>query len=114
MGIFDERIQMKNRLEDEMFVEAFQKLVGVVAGQKPENALESERLLMLYVMEELGKNLNISIPYTSNPEPTVEWYQEHYFRSQGIMWRSVELKENWYQDAVGVMLGFLQDGTARG
>ena len=66
MGIFDERIQMKNRLEDEMFVEAFQKLVGVVAGQKPENALESERLLMLNVMEELGKNLNISIPYTSN------------------------------------------------
>ena len=87
MGIFDERIQKKNRLEDEMFVEAFQKLAGVVAGQKAENTLESERLRMLSVMEELGKSLHISIPYTSNPEPTVEWYQEHYFRPQGIMWR---------------------------
>ena len=80
MGIFDERIKKKNRLEDEMFVEAFQKLAGVVVGQKAENALESERLRMLSVMEELGKSLNISIPYASNPEPTVEWYQEHYFR----------------------------------
>ena len=110
MGIFDERIQKKNRLEDEMFVEAFQKLAGVVVGQKAENTLESERLRMLSVMEELGKSLNISIPYTSNPEPTVEWYQEHYFRPQGIMWRSVRLKENWYEDAAGVMLGFLKDG----
>ena len=110
MGIFDERIQKKNRLEDEMFVEAFQKLAGVVVGQKAENALESERLRMLSVMEELGKSLNISIPYASNPEPTVEWYQEHYFRPQGIMWRSVRLKENWYEDAAGVMLGFLKDG----
>ena len=111
MGIFDERIQKKNRLEDEMFVEAFQKLAGVVVGQKAENALESERLRMLSVMEELGKSLNISIPYASNPEPTVEWYQEHYFRPQGIMWRSVALKENWYEDATGVMLGFLKDGS---
>ena len=110
MGIFDERIKKKNRLEDEMFVEAFQKLAGVVVGQKAENALESERLRMLSVMEELGKSLNISIPYASNPEPTVEWYQEHYFRPQGIMWRSVRLKENWYEDAAGVMLGFLKDG----
>ena len=110
MGIFDERIQKKNRLEDEMFVEAFQKLAGVVVGQKAGSTAESERLRMRSVMEELGKSLHISIPYTSNPEPTVEWYQEHYFRPQGIMWRSVRLKENWYEDAVGVMLGFLQDG----
>ena len=110
MGIFDERIQKKNRLEEEMFLEAFQKLAGVVVGQKAENILESERLRMLSVMEELGNRLNISIPYTSNPEPTVEWYQEHYFRPQGIMWRSVALKENWYEDAAGVMLGFLKDG----
>ena len=110
MGLLDDKLRTKNRLEDEMFAEAFQKLAGVVVGEKTDSTLESERLRMLSAMEELGQSLNISIPYTSNPEPTVEWYQEHYFRPQGIMWRDVQLKGSWYEDAMGVMLGFLQDG----
>ena len=110
MGFFDDRLQKKNRLEEEMFVDSFQKLASVVVGKKHENTPESERLRMLSVMEHLGQTLNISIPYTSNPEPTVEWYQEQYFRPQGIMWRSVALKEKWYEDAMGVMLGFMKDG----
>lgn len=93
-----------------MFVEAFRKLSGIVAGKSPDSALDSERLRLRSAMEDLGKSLNISIPYTSNPEPTIAWYQEHYFRPQGIMWRPVQLKEKWYEDAVGVMLAFLDDG----
>ena len=93
-----------------MFEEAFQKLAGVVADNEADSFHRSERLRLFAAMEALGRILNISIPYTSNPEPTVEWYQEHYFRPQGIMWRTVQLSGSWYRDAMGVMLGFFEDG----
>lgn len=110
MGLFDERLKQKNELEDEMFVESFRKLGSVVAGEKGNAGFSSERLLTISVMEAIGRFLNISIPYSSNPALTVTWYQEEYFRPQGIMWREVELKENWQSDACGVMLGRFKDG----
>ena len=93
-----------------MLEQAFQKLAGVVAGENADGPKNSERLRLFAAMEALGRSLNVSIPYTANPEPTVEWYQEQYFRPQGIMWRTVQLGESWYRDATGVMLGFFEDG----
>lgn len=93
-----------------MLEEASQKLAGVFAGETAGSFHESERLRLFAAMEALGRSLNISIPYTPNPEPTVKWYQEHYFRPQGIMWRTVHLSGSWYRDAMGVMLGSFEDG----
>ena len=111
MRLFDERQQQKYRLEDEMFEEAFQKLAGVVVGEEAGGAPENTSLRLLSAMEALGRGLNISIPYTPNAELTEEWYQEQYFRPQGVMWRPVQLKGAWYEDAVGVMLAKLKDGS---
>ena len=83
MELFEERQQQKSRLEDEMFEEAFRKLAGVVVGEKAGGASENENLRMLRAMEELGRNLNISVPYTPNARLTEEWFQEEYFRPPG-------------------------------
>ena len=92
-----------------MFIDAFRKLAGVVVGNTGGESPD-ERLEMIRVMDELGRYLNISIPYTSNLDLTEAWYQEECFRPQGIMWRTVQLKENWYEDAIGVMVGSFIDG----
>ena len=95
-----------------MFQQAFRKLAGVVTGGKADSSSDSESLQLLGAMEELGRSLNITVPYTPNAGLTAEWYQEEYFRPQGIMWRPVQLKGSWYEDAVGCMLAVLQDGRS--
>lgn len=112
LGIFDEKIKQQARLDDEMFVDAFQKMAGVVTGQTGWERFESDRLSVLNAIEEVGNYLQITIPYSSYPDLTVDWYLEEYLRPQGIMWRNVELKENWYENAAGVMLGVLENGKA--
>ena len=94
-----------------MFQDAFQKLAGVVTGEKRGSVSASERLRMLFAMDDLGKGLNIVVPYNPNAELTEEWYREQYFRPQGIMWRPVRLKGNWYEEAIGVMLAAFEDGS---
>ena len=111
MGLFDERLQQKNRLEAEMFEEAVQKLAGVVVGEKADGTSENARLRLLSAMEAVVQSLNISVPYALNAELTEEWYQEQYFRPQGVMWRPVQLKGSWYEDAVGVMFAKLKNGS---
>ena len=111
MSMFDERQRLKGELEDEMLVESFYKLASVVATKTVGVASASERVQMAAAMDDLGSCLNVPIPSTSNPDLTEEWYQEECFRPQGIMWRSVELKGTWYEDAIGVMLASLKDGT---
>lgn len=112
MSMFDEKQRQKTALEDEKFIESFQKLAGVVVGEKNgEDLPKSESLRLFGVMEDLGRCLNVTIPYSSNPEQSEEWYQETVFRPQGIMWRTVQLEDDWYEDAIGVMLGSFTDGT---
>ena len=112
MSMFDEKQRNKSRLEEEEFIESFQKLAGVVTGEKSGgDPPKSESLLLHSVMEDLGRCLNVRVPYSSNPEQTEEWYRETVFRPQGIMWRTVQLEDDWYEDAIGVMLGSFADGT---
>ena len=113
MGVFDEKIKQQARLDDEMFLDAYEKMAGVVTGQKINfGHFESDRLSVINAVEEISTFLHITIPYSSYPDLTVNWYLEEYFRPQGIMWRDVELKDNWYENADGAMLGVLEDERA--
>lgn len=93
-----------------MFEKAFQNLADVVTGEDAVGAAGNERLRTMEVMERLGRHLGVSIPYSSSPDLTEEWYQDEYFRPRGIMWRTVQLKGNWFEDAIGVLLGAFTDG----
>ncbi len=93
-----------------MFTDSFRKLGSVVAGEKIRSGSGSERLHMINVMEDLGRFLNIKLSYSSNPDLNVSWYQEQFFRPQGIMWREIRLQKGWFNDAFGVMLGTFTDG----
>ncbi|MBR4473866.1 MAG: ATP-binding cassette domain-containing protein [Oscillospiraceae bacterium] len=93
-----------------MFDEAFRNLADVVVGESAAGAPGNEHVRAAVVMEELGRCLNVAVPYASNPERGQEWVQENLFRPRGIMWRKVQLKDGWYEDAIGVMLGSFTDG----
>ena len=110
MGVFDEKIKQKNELDDDVIEESFRKLAGVITRKQAFMDPASERQNLIYCIEEIGRRLHVTIPYSSREDLTISWYQEKYFRPQGIMWREVSLKGTWYQDAIGVMLGSFTDG----
>ena len=111
MGSFDERQRQKIRLEDEMVVESVQRLADVVADVDVRGALKSPELKLSSAMKDLGRVLHVPLPAFYDVGMSAEEYQELYFRPAGIMWRKVLLKDRWYEDAAGVMLGTLKDGT---
>ncbi len=108
--MFDEQQQRKIRLEDEKVVESYRKLADVVTGVRICEDFETGSFRLFAVMEDLCRSLRIETPSYPSPDWTVEDYQELYFRPRGIMWRKVLLKDGWYGDAMGVMLGRTTDG----
>ena len=111
MGLLAERQKMKSALEDEMLIGAFRELAGVVSDNTVHNEGAGESLIVLDAIRDLGNFLNIRIPTFPISNLSIESFQEEYLRPQGIMWRNVLLKEKWYEDAAGVMLGSFYDGT---
>ena len=111
MGSFDERQRRKISLEDEMVVESVQRLADVVADVDVRGSLKSPELKLSSAMKDLGRVLHVPLPAFYDVGMSAEEYQELYFRPAGIMWRKVLLKDRWYEDAAGVMLGTLKDGT---
>ena len=94
-----------------MVVESVQRLADVVADVDVRGALKSPELKLSSAMKELGRVLHVPLPAFYDVGMSAEEYQELYFRPAGIMWRKVMLKDRWYEDAAGVMLGTLEDGT---
>ena len=96
MGLFYERQKEKARLEEEMLAESVYDLSRAVMGDRVSYRTDSKRLRELRAIEDLGFFLNIGLPYSADSALTMEWYQETFFRPQGIMWRTVRLEGKWY------------------
>lgn len=111
MEQFEERQKRKSGLEDEMVVESFQRLADVVADVDVGKGLGSPALRLFSVMKDLSRVLRVPLPAFPASGLSEAEYREQYFRPRGIMWRKVLLKDRWYEDAAGVMLGTLRDGT---
>lgn len=108
--MFDEQIKKKNQMEAELFTESYQKLAEVVTGENSAPHFSGSLLLNRRVVMDIAEQLDVDVPYSSNEDYSIEYYLDEVFRPQGIMWREVRLGEKWYADAMGVMLGSLEDG----
>ena len=110
--MFDEQIKTKNQMESELFTESYQRLAEVVTGGKRAPHSSGSFLLNRRVMMDIAEQLNVAIPQSSNEDYSIQYYLDEVFRPQGIMWREVRLGEKWYTNAMGVMLGSLEDGRS--
>lgn len=111
MGYFDNQVRKKNEQEDERFSESWHNLTGVVSGPKIWQNIQDPKLFHKNCVAELADWVNVTLPNSSGDNMTLEEYLETYFRPQGIMWREVELKDDWYRNYMGIMSGHMKDGT---
>lgn len=109
MGWFDEQIQERIRHDDEAFREAMAGMADVVMGGKLARVLQDERIQTRDAIEEILKYYHVKSWELPENIRTLDEQLEYLMRPAGIMRRTVLLKEEWYQDAVGAMLGLLKE-----
>ena len=110
MGIFEEQLEQRRRADAQGLDDAIRELaaaatrqrgpVGSDSGQQLEGAIR--QVLQFYHVKTREVPANVK---------TLEDRLEYLCRPCGVMRRSVQLEPGWYHDAVGAMLGFLQDDT---
>jgi len=113
MGWFDEQIRQRIENDDEVFSEAFAKMADVVMGEHLSKMLLDERIKTQNAIEEILKYYYIKPGELPDGITTTMQQLEFTMRPCGIMWRTVDLEGEWYQDAIGPMLGTRkEDGSA--
>lgn len=109
-NIFDEQLNTRQNTDQKMLEGAFDDLVSILGiDTGSEQAWEKEQAAR-GAIEEIFSALGIKVP--AIPENITEMPRqlEYMLSPSGVMRRRVELKGNWWSDAVGALLGSTVDG----
>ncbi len=109
MGWFDEQIRQRKLSDDEVFADSFMQMAGAVMGHKVLNAITDERQQARNAIEEILKFFHIKSREIPDHLKNLDEMLEYLMHPYGIMRRDVKLKEGWYKDAMGAMLGVRRD-----
>ena len=108
-GWFEEQIE-KRRIEDEeVLARACTGMAGIVMGSSIRNALNDSIEQAKNAIDLILKYHGVRIKEFPEGEEEFETRLDKMLHPYGIMKRTVVLKDKWYRDAVGPMLGFLKD-----
>lgn len=111
MGWFDEQIKQRMKNDDEAFSEAFSKIAWAITG-KPYSSYEFDNRSKQSrsAMDEILKYFRIRPQDAGGKYKNLDEMMEASLRPYGIMHRNVRLKNDWYKNAIGAMLGSRNDG----
>lgn len=109
MGLFESQVSERRKADQDALEKSFNKIAGAVIGQDLVNRLADSRIVTKHAIDEILKAYHyksVAIPETMK---TVEEQLSYSCRHYGIMRREIELKENWYKDSYGPILGFFKE-----
>ena len=110
MNWFQDQIEERREADLKALEESFQKIAGVVLGRRMADKLGDERIIAKQSIDQILKYYHlkpVEIPDSvKKSEDRLDYCLRHY----GLMRRDIELKDKWYADAYGPILGFLKDG----
>lgn len=112
MGWFDEQIRQRIQHDDDNFADAFASMAGIVMGEKISRALNDDRIKAKNAIEEILKYYHIKPLELPGGISDMNDQLEYLMRPSGIMRRTVNLKEAWYKDSIGALLGIRKDDGA--
>lgn len=110
MGIYEEQLNQRRRADNEGLSDALRDLAAA-ASQQHTSAGENQQEKMQTALEQVLRCYGIKYRELPSSIKSLEDILEYQCRPHGVMRRPVKLDEGWYHDAVGGMLGFLQDDT---
>ena len=112
MGWFDEQIRQRAQRDQDVFEDSFVRMASAVLDKWNANRLESGGMIAKEALDDVLRYYRekpVEVP--AGVEDAAE-QMEYVLRPLGLMTRDVELKEGWYRDAYGPMLGCLKDSGA--
>ncbi len=108
---FSEQINKRKLEDEEVMARAYADMAGIVMGSRAgamlNDSLEQARSAMDLILKYYG----IRLKEFPGEVDDLDRELDHLLHPYGIMKRVVKLTEGWYKNAVGPMLGFLEDGS---
>lgn len=109
MGLFDEQILERKRNDQDVFEESLFSMASAVTGAGRAGAIADERIITKDAIDDILKYFHIKpaeIPDTiEDPDEQLEYA----LRPHGLMYRDIELSEDWYNNAYGPMIAYMKD-----
>lgn len=110
MGHFENQIEERREAEQQLLEDSFVKIAGIVLGQRTAERMSDERIITKGAIDEILKYFHykpVEIPDSvTGPMEQLDYCMRPY----GLMSRTVELEEGWYNDSFGPILAFTKEG----
>ena len=94
-----------------MFAEAFARMANLVSSEKIITSFSDDRKLAEEAIGDILKYYHVRIREIPDKLKDINEVLEYLLCPAGIMRRTVKLSGDWYQDAIGAMLGTKKDGS---
>ena len=112
MKPFEQQIIERQDNDQAAFEESFREMTGAVMGKGVSRALSEDRYSTDDAIGQVLKFYRVQpkdMPQLPEDDLDINEILEYRMRPYGIMRRTVTLKEKWYRDAAGAMIGVRKD-----
>lgn len=106
---FDDQIKERRAADQQLLEDSFEKIAGVVLGQRTADRISDERILTKDSIDEILKYYHCKPVEIPDSISSAEEQLDYSLRPHGLMRRNVTLSQKWYRDAYGPMLAFTKD-----
>lgn len=108
MGWFEKQIEKRREADLDLLQDSFARAAGVVMGEKYAEKLKDDKIIAKNAIDHVLKYYHyksVDVPYNVKG---FDNQLDYCLRPYGIMYRTVELDNNWYKNTYGPLIGFLK------
>ncbi|WP_026518696.1 ATP-binding cassette domain-containing protein [Butyrivibrio sp. MC2021] len=109
MGFFDDQIRQRNKSDEDLYNDSYEKINRQVLGVKSKAKSQGGKYTIQSALEEIFAfygHKPVPIPtFVTDPLKQIEYS----INNVGMMKRRIELKGKWYLDSFGPLLAFYRD-----
>ena len=109
MSWFDDQIHHRDVSDQEIMEDSLLHIASSVLGRGKARKLQNKQAAVKDALEEILKYYNIKSAGIPDEITELEDQLEMYLQPHGLMWRRVELGDQWYRDSMGPVLAFRKD-----
>jgi len=106
VGWFEEQIEQRNSLDQQLFEDSLFRAAGVVMGRRQAVRAGSSRTVARQAIDEILKYYHCKPVDVPKSVMDSDEYMDYCLRPYGLMRRDVLLERGWYRDAFGPVLAF--------
>ncbi len=109
MGWFESQIEERREADQQLLEDSFVRIAGIVMGEVSAQKIVDENIITKNAIDEILKYYHYK-PVDVPEDITAPMDRLDYcLRPHGLMYRAVELSQDWYKDAYGPVLAFTKE-----